>query len=387
MKYYLSLRSALIITGILSYNCSFADDKAGEHSLSPVAPIADKAGSAPIKNLRAMNANPSLVSVSGLSSGGYMAMQFGVANSASIMGVGVVAGGAYKCVEPSSNPAWITPVSAAFNCMNMGYITAPELAFMQAKYDSSGGRIDNLENIKNHKIYLFSGGSDKTKPHDETVKKPAVDVVRRFYEQAGVPGYNVLYESSVHAPHAFISPSVQTPCEQQSESFTNHCDSYDQPKEILQHIYGNLKDAATQLSSKPEEFNQMEFSKNENSENFDERGYIYIPETCKKDSSECAVHVVFHGCLQGASNVKVQNAVYEFLGYNRWADTNKIIVLYPQLDSSKEHHSRFDLEYYKNPKGCWDWWGFTGNDFAEKSGKQIAAVNKMLRRLTREKSQ
>ena len=31
-------------------------------------------------------------------------------------------------------------------------------------------------------------------------------------------------------------------------------------------------------------------------------------------------------------------------GYNRWAEANNIIVLYPQLIRTK-----------KNDQGCWDW--------------------------------
>ncbi|WP_235580933.1 hypothetical protein [Pseudorhodoferax sp. Leaf265] len=36
-------------------------------------------------------------------------------------------------------------------------------------------------------------------------------------------------------------------------------------------------------------------------------------------------------------------------GFNRWADTNRLIVLYPQV--ARSGASPF------NPKGCWDWWG------------------------------
>jgi poly(3-hydroxybutyrate) depolymerase len=60
------------------------------------------------------------------------------------------------------------------------------------------------------------------------------------------------------------------------------------------------------------------------------------------------VHVVFHGCGQAAANWDVGDAVYGHAGYNRWADQNKIIVLYPQTTPSAVN---FD--------GCWDWWGYT----------------------------
>src|SRR5262245_59927187 len=78
-------------------------------------------------------------------------------------------------------------------------------------------------------------------------------------------------------------------------------------------------------------------------------------------------------CKQYAG--KVGDAVYKHAGYNDWADTNRLIVLYPQT-----------IDNGRNLDGCWDWWGF--NDFspgivtfARKSGVQIAAIKAMLDRL------
>src|SRR5476651_1479753 len=57
-------------------------------------------------------------------------------------------------------------------------------------------------------------------------------------------------------------------------------------------------------------------------------------------------------------------------GYNQWADTNNLIVLYPQTVSSS------GVPF--NPNGCWDWWGYNESGYATKSGSQIAAVRAML---------
>ena len=59
--------------------------------------------------------------------------------------------------------------------------------------------------------------------------------------------------------------------------------------------------------------------------------------------------------------------------YNRWADANRIIVLYPQAIA------RWWWVY--NPNGCWDWWGYTGAQYHTKEGAQIRAVIAMLSRL------
>jgi hypothetical protein len=76
----------------------------------------------------------------------------------------------------------------------------------------------------------------------------------------------------------------------------------------------------------------------------------------------------------------VNDAVYDKGGYNKWAETNKLIVLYPQTEPIGT------LPLGDNPLGCWDWWGLSdalpGNrEFARKTGYQISAVKKMLERL------
>ena len=58
-------------------------------------------------------------------------------------------------------------------------------------------------------------------------------------------------------------------------------------------------------------------------------------------------------------------------GYNRWAETNRLIVLYPRVEAS-----------LFNPRGCWDWWGYSGTGYATKDGAQIRAVWGMLERLS-----
>jgi poly(3-hydroxybutyrate) depolymerase len=99
-------------------------------------------------------------------------------------------------------------------------------------------------------------------------------------------------------------------------------------------------------------------------------GFVYVPRAC--DTQSCRVHVAFHGCRQGVEAVG-ERFVRE-AGYNRWADTNRLIVLYPQAVA------RYWWWIY-NPNGCWDWWGYTGQAYATKEGDQIRAVMAMVERL------
>ena len=96
-----------------------------------------------------------------------------------------------------------------------------------------------------------------------------------------------------------------------------------------------------------------------------DQGYVYVPQACEKE--RCRVHVAFHGCRQSGERFARE------AGYNRWAESNRLIVLYPQVKASW-------LPF--NPRGCWDWWGYTGSAYATKDGEQIRAVRAMLERLS-----
>jgi poly(3-hydroxybutyrate) depolymerase len=59
-------------------------------------------------------------------------------------------------------------------------------------------------------------------------------------------------------------------------------------------------------------------------------------------------------------------------GINQWADTNNIIVLYPQAIPTP----------VTNGEGCWDWWGYLNDpNYAQKSGPQMQALYGMVKRV------
>jgi len=73
--------------------------------------------------------------------------------------------------------------------------------------------------------------------------------------------------------------------------------------------------------------------------------------------------------------------IYAQLGYNRWADTNRIILLYPQVDRSPSV-GNIPLTAQINPNGCWDWWGYSQPfGFQLRHGLQIDTVRQMVARL------
>lgn len=308
--------------------------------------------------LPALSASQSETSVSGLSAGAFMAVQYQVAYSSSVIGAGIVAGGPYYCAAG-------LPANAGL-CMGMlkPYEPFPQKMLLAAQYFSMLGLIDSLSNLKHGRIYIFSG------MNDHIVVPPLVDTTVKFFRDAGVSAENLVYVKNIPAGHALLSPLHGGDCAANGGQFINHCEvdgaEYDQPGEILTHIYGPLNPPLRNRTEKARNFNQREFSVGWTS--MDSDAYVYIPKACLQESG-CRIHVAFHGCEQ--SKEDVADAFYEKAGYNDWADSNKIIILYPQL-------RRVPIV---NQFACWDWIGYTGQNYALRSGAQMSAVHAMLARL------
>ena len=310
--------------------------------------------------LPALGADPSHTSVSGLSSGAFMAVQYQVAFSGSVIGAGVIAGGPYYCTADNLLYASICMGDVPFMPPN------PALMVSAARGFAALGQIDPLDNLKKDRVYVFSGTKDTV------VHQRAVDATVSFFKQAGVPDANLLYVNNVPAGHALITPSFGNVCSANESPYISHCtvgkQSYDQPGALLQQIYGPLKPPAKVLTGTIVAFNQREFAGA--ATGMAAEAFAYVPKACAQGGG-CRIHVAFHGCAQSAD--VVGNDFYQKTSYNSWADTNNIVVLYPQVDKSTVPY---------NPEGCWDWYGYTGPNYAWKSGSQLVAVSAMINRLT-----
>jgi len=97
------------------------------------------------------------------------------------------------------------------------------------------------------------------------------------------------------------------------------------------------------------------------------KGWLFVPRDCA-EGARCRLHVVLHGC--GRSVQDIGDLYVRRTGYNRWADSNRIVVLYPQTSPEALN-------------SCWDWWGYNGPDYAQRSGAQARAIAAMVERLSR----
>ena len=329
---------------------------------------------APAAGLPALGADISQTSVSGLSSGAFMASQFSVAYSSIVVGAGLVAGGPYYCAGFPGSFLFIPYlVNALGSCMNPAAADAPPPQAAQswnaANSFAQASLIDPTAQLKRQRIYLFSGTSD------QTVTRVVVDQNRQFYALAGLPPEQVRYVNNVNAGHALLTDhQTDQACPLTAPPYINDCDIR-QASDILHHIYPGLQPPAAVLSGKTLKFNQRTFLHSAYSSMSNE-AYLYIPQSC--NTRTCRVHVVFHGCNQGAA--VLGDRFYTGAGYNEVADANDLIVLYPQVEPSQV--------YPYNPRGCWDFWGYTSvnpffPNFYTKDAIQLAAVKAMLDRLAR----
>jgi poly(3-hydroxybutyrate) depolymerase len=127
----------------------------------PLALLCASASAA--ERLGAYPVDPAQVSVSGLSSGTFMANQLHIAHSTEIMGAAMVAGGLYGCavlhatadgVEALASQAGGPCVSTPFLLEDVSFYT--DLVKTLARK----AEIDPPSNLAHSRIYLFTGGAD-----------------------------------------------------------------------------------------------------------------------------------------------------------------------------------------------------------------------------------
>ncbi|SHO58645.1 hypothetical protein VQ7734_04417 [Vibrio quintilis] len=323
--------------------------------------------------LPAVGAEISNTSVSGLSSGAFMTTQFLVAHSAIMKGAGIIAGGPYLCAQSWPTSTYLE--NAMNTCMNpLTKSAGPNIPLLVKKTRqlAAEGKIDPVENLKKDHLYLFSGSSDKT------VSMLVMDQTQNFYQSLGVE--DILYKNDTNAGHAIITENAKdSTCSATKPPFVNNC-GISLAENILNKIYSGLNTSELKPEAKPEAkavpFDQSEFIKSPYT-SMDKTGYVYIPDKCKEKDTRCSIHVVFHGCEQGATVIK--DKYYNQTGYNAYADAYNLIMLYPQVHPSTEKPY--------NPKGCWDFWGYSSPDdpnpdYFTKDSPQVSAVYRMVERLS-----
>lgn len=310
-------------------------------------------------------------SVSGLSSGGFMAVQFSVAHASIMKGAGIVAGGPFYCARGDVNVATrncsCTGLFAPLTCeVTPGGTRVRELVAVTQAW-ANEGKVDPVHRLAAQRIWLFGGTIDSVVP------PPVMQDLEAYYRQF-IPAAQLRFVNSVRAEHALPTTSFGHPCDRLGSPYINDCD-LDAAGELLSWIYGALLPPQAP-TGRLIEFDQSEFVSQGTPAAYGlaATGYAYVPPACEPGTAgggaQCRLHIAFHGCKQNVANVGDQ--FIRQAGYNVWADANRLIVLYPQTQAKPS-----------NPNACWNWFDFDDNDpdYANKRGKQMQAIRAMVDRV------
>jgi poly(3-hydroxybutyrate) depolymerase len=343
-----------------------------------VAPISVPASAEP-EALRGYNAAIGESSISGISSGAFMAVQFATAWSSVIKGLGIVAGGPFWCAQADADDfidGYTLPVLNATGPCMKGPPPDLKIFLGKAEAKATSAEIDPLQDLSRQKVYLFHGYNDAV------VAKSVTDAAANFYRHymGDADRGNLFYQTALGAGHSLVV--IRAPqddglngCKDNEGPYIDQC-GYDQAGIILQHIYGALNEPNRgHLVGTIKRFDQLLYSKPDDTAllSLGDTGYVFVPKDCE-DGRTCRVHIALHGCKQDAGDI--DRRFIDDTGYNSWADTNRIIVLYPQTESSAYLPS--------NPEACWDWWSYVDHEdtYVTKSGSQIRTIKAMLDALT-----
>jgi poly(3-hydroxybutyrate) depolymerase len=312
-------------------------------------------------SLPALNIDKTQTTVSGLSSGGFMANQLGVAYSSTFKGVGVFAAGPYWCAGGVNYTS----------CMYNASITQSILTNAQNNINNwSGTKIDAKANIAGQKVFLFVGSSDTT------VGQNPVNALKTQYQNLGVATANLKQVTQSSVAHVFPTDFDSTgnnSCSSAVSPFISNC-SYDGAKAVLEFFYGTLN----ARNNAPAAGNYVEFDQTAYTAanpGMASTGWAYVPSSCAS-GTQCKLHVALHGCQQ--STDKIGDKFVKNTGYTRWADTNNIVVLFPQTKIDNTSRQTAASGSLANPNACWDWIGWYGSDFSQKTGVQMKAVKAMV---------
>ncbi|ACC71548.1 fibronectin, type III domain protein [Paraburkholderia phymatum STM815] len=325
-----------------------------------------------LTKLQRYQIDPTKIFVAGISSGGFAAVQMHVAHSSTFKGAAVYAGGVYWCAGAGG---------AATALANCGGLTLPSnqasynstLTVSEAYLDaqSSLGTIDPATNLRGQPVYLWSG------TQDEVVNPLEMADLNLEYQRYGA---NVHFDNAFPAEHGWESPDGELACGTLGSPYMVRCFSangavYDSVETWLTMFLGPLKPRNNgKLSGTLSSFDQTEFGASPNL-SMSSTGSVFVPKACAQ-GKQCGFVLALHGCLQEAS--LIGNRWVTEAGINEWADTNALVVVYPDTIASSAPGPT-------NPNACFDWWGYSNQydpNYALKSGLQISVLYAMVQRVT-----
>jgi poly(3-hydroxybutyrate) depolymerase len=330
------------------------------------------ATASPVVQLQRYQVDPAKIFVAGISSGGFAAVQMHVAHSSTFRGAAIYAGGVYWCA--GAGGAATALADCGGETLPTGQASyASTLADSQTYLETQSalGTIDPMSNLSGQPVYLWSG------TQDAIVNPLEMNDLQTEYLRYGA---NVRYDNTFPAAHGWESPDGELDCGTSGSPYMVRCNSadgtaYDSVKTWLTMFLGPLHPRNNgKLQGSLMTFDQTEFGASPNV-SMSPNGSVFVPKSCSNGKT-CGFVLALHGCLQ-QSELIGDKWVTE-AGINEWADTNGLIVLYPDTIATSAPGPT-------NPNACFDWWGYSNQsdpNYALKSGLQMSVLYSMVQRVT-----
>lgn len=298
--------------------------------------------------------NPNTFTVSGISAGACMAVQFQYAWSSIVKGAGIIASAPYQCSGGSLEGAEL--------CLNAPELESASSLYTGLEINAAAGTIDPLSNVANQTIFLFSG------VYDTVVPQTNMDNVYSMLEMAHASRVTKFFNYS--AEHAWITDKYGNSCSSLGSPYINNC-GLDFAHVFLKQAFHDMNQMwndtmAPLLTNNFYTFDQTQFGAS-SSISMANTGYMYVPEQCKSATAKCHLHLNWHGCTQDANSLGMEYVLFTEL--NEWAESNNIVILYPQATANI---------LQDNPNACFDWWGFVDSNYATKDGTQVDIFRQMI---------
>ncbi|WP_042448494.1 extracellular catalytic domain type 2 short-chain-length polyhydroxyalkanoate depolymerase [Streptacidiphilus jiangxiensis] len=291
------------------------------------------------------------VYVAGVSSGAYLAGQLQVAYSSRIKGTAVFGAGPYYCAENNAE-------QALYGCMQNTWPDHLPTLEGDAALWSSYGWVDPVSDLSGRPVWVYHGAQDTTIASSVSADGAA------FWSHFGA---NVTSVTGAGAGHAWVTPYGTNACGTTGGTYLNNCGT-DPEHDLLAKLLGSVNAADTgPLQGSLIRFDQDAYAVTGSAASLDmgAAGFAYVPSACAAGQG-CRLLVALHGCSQGYD--AVGTAFVDRANLDQYADTNNLIVLYPQATTSAA-----------NPYGCWDWWGYLGvTNYPIQGGAQIETVMNMV---------
>lgn len=360
-------------------------------------------------------ADPANITISGVSAGAAMALQYAVAHSSSVAGVGSIAGPPWGCAEGR--------LSQALNaCMCSAQPVAPKAD--AARQMAQRGEIDPLaagKPVALKRSYVFQSAGDKTVWPQQGVA--SIAFLTDFIGTPPVKDFGDAADGSNNAQHGIITPDGADKCaiENSNDTYIRRCGAEDNAGKLLrallapdtgydaslrrrdipasdvwefdqQPLIDAVKGSTGAISA--DSFGLHDVSPRRANLDMAAKGYLYVPPVCREAGSRCGVHVALHGCRQDARDFAVK------AGYNNWAQHYRIVIVYPAIapDPNRLAGSVCSMKgfalaaqyawYEPNPNGCWDWWGYLdigwpeGPRYIGKAAPQMRVIERIIAEVT-----